>query len=58
MMIKVFLLVFTALTATAGYLTIYEVGVIDASVIKHSVRQGSVRRGPSGLFIGGYRRGK
>lgn len=54
-MTRVFIVVFGALTLLAGYLTVYDVGVMEPSVQKHSVRQGSVHRGHVG---GGYRRGK
>lgn len=41
MMTKLVLVLFTALTLGAGYLTLYHVGVEDGAVVR-SVRDGSV----------------
>ncbi len=44
-MTKVFLVVFGLLTAGSVYLTVADVGLMDPSITKHSVRQGSAHRG-------------
>lgn len=44
------------MTAGALYLTVFDVGVMDPSITKHSVRQGSVRTRTHGLSS--YRGGK
>ena len=55
MMTKVFIVVFGMMTLTATYLTATDVGVMEPSIKKHSVRQGSVY---TRSRVGGYRRGK
>lgn len=54
-MTKWFFAVFGVLTLAAGYLTAYDVGVMEPSITKHSVRQGSVH---PGLRAARYGRGK
>lgn len=54
-MTKFFILVFGMLTIAAIYATVYDVGVQDASIIKNSVREGSVHRGHR---LGGSHGGK
>ena len=54
-MTRVAVVVFTALTVFAGWLTFSDVGLVESGV--KQVRQGSVQPGARGLR-GGYRRGK
>ena len=56
MMTKLFIVLFSFLTLGATYLTLYDVGVTEATVVKPSVRSGSVNRGYVGG--GGFRHGK
>lgn len=61
-MIKVFSVIFAGLTAGAVYMTMNDVGVLDPTIRKPSVRQGSVASGGRvhgyGGLRGGYRGGK
>lgn len=54
-MTKIFAAGFAVLTALSLFLTFNDVGVIDSSVAKPSVRQGSLH---GGAHVGGIRRGK
>lgn len=55
-MTKLFMVLFGLMTLGAAYLTLYDVGVAEATVDKPSVRSGSVHRGYVGG--GGFRHGK
>jgi hypothetical protein len=55
-MTRFLLVLFGLLTLGASYLTMYDVGVAQATVDKHSVRSGSAHRGHIGG--GGFRHGK
>lgn len=57
-MTKLFIALFGAMTLGAGYLTVNDVGVMEPSIQKHSVRSGSTHRRGGGFFVGGYRGGK
>ena len=54
---KVMFVVFTLMTAGAVYMTTANVGVMEPSITKQSVRAGSAR-GPSFIHIGGGSRVK
>lgn len=56
-MTKLLIAVFGAMTLGAGYMTMNDVGVMEPSIEKRSVRGGSTHRS-GGVFIGGYRGGK
>ena len=56
-MTKLFIAVFGAMTLGAGYLTANDVGVMEPTIEKRSIRGGSAHRG-GGVFVGGYRGGK
>jgi len=55
-MTRILLFLFGSLTLGATYMTMYDVGVAQAKVDKHSVRSSSVHRGHIGG--GGFRHGK
>ncbi|MFT5392195.1 MAG: hypothetical protein ACI8PT_002392 [Gammaproteobacteria bacterium] len=57
-MTKLFMAIFGAMTLGASYMTVNDVGVMEPSIEKHSVRTGSTHRGVGGVLIGGYRGGK
>jgi len=52
-MTKFLMAMFFSLTAGAAYMTLYDVNVMEPSIEKHSVRQGSTHRGVRGGFGGG-----
>ena len=55
-MTKFIMLLFFSMTAGAAYMTMYDVNVMEPSIKKHSVRQGSTHRGFRGG--GGFGGGK
>ena len=55
-MTKVFMVFFGLMTVGAIYMTAFDVGVMDPSITKHSVRQGSTHI--YGSRMGSYRGGK
>ncbi len=57
-MTKLFIAVFGVMTLGAGYLTVNDVGVMEPTIQKASVRSGSSHRHGGGFFIGGFRGGK
>ncbi len=57
-MTKLFIAVFGVMTLGAGYLTVNDVGVMEPTIQKASVRSGSSHRHGGVFFIGGFRGGK
>lgn len=57
-MTRLLIVLFGGLTLVAGYLTVRDVGVMEPSVQKHSVRTGSAHARRGGILVGGYRSGK
>ncbi len=57
-MTKLFIAVFGVMTLGAGYLTVNDVGVMEPTIQKASVRSGRSHRHGGVFFIGGFRGGK
>lgn len=55
-MTKIFMMMFGVMTAGAIYMTAYDVGVMDPSITKHSVKHGSTH--VRGSRLRSYRGGK
>ena len=55
-MTKIFILLFGLLTAGAIMMTVFDVGVMEPTITRHSIRDGSLHTGAHRL--GGYRGGK
>lgn len=56
-MTKFFIALFGVMTLGAGYITLNDVGVMEPSIQKTSVRGGSAHRRGGVFFVGGYRGG-